>query len=431
MNARSRTVLWFLAVMTAIAAVSLYLYQYVEDSWHEHIVIAAGSARGEAFTLAEAIAGIVEAEVSGVTVEVVETAGSGENLDLLESGRVEFALVQADATLVPSARLVAPLYPDVYQLIVAADASIYGVEDLRDRSIALPPEGSGQNAAFWFLADHYGLGENDMNALAMSEAAADWAMRQGGVDAVFRVRAPGNDEILQLIEQGGMRLVPIDQAAAMQLKRPALMTGQIPRGSYQGSPAVPDSDLPTVQVSRLLVAHEDVDENLVYAITTLLFERRRELISETPLAGFISEANGAAAYVPVHSGARRFYDREKPGVLRSYAQLVSVLLWIGFILFSGFLALRQRWDSAMKDRVDRYNEELVQLCTAVRASGDPEVLRKGQERLLEILSRVVEDLNEGRVTSHGFDTFSFSWQAVHALMMDKDTGRLTVSEKKR
>jgi TRAP transporter TAXI family solute receptor len=414
--------------MAAVAALSLYLYHYIEDNWQQHIVIAAGSTRGEAFTLAEAIADIVEEGERGLTVEVVETAGSGENLDLLESDRVEFALVRADAALVPSARLIAPLYPDVYQLIVPADSSIYGVEDLRDRSIALPPGAAGEGGSFWFLADHYGLGEDDVNALTMSEAAGDWAMLQGGVDAVFRVRAPGNAQVLRLIEQGGMRLVPIDQAAAMRLKRPALGAGQIPRGSYQGSPPVPETDLPTVRVSRLLVAHEDVDEDLVYRITTLLFEKRRELITQTPLAGFITEPDGAAAYVPVHPGARRFYDREKPGVLRSYAQLVSVLLWIGFILFSGFLGLRQRWDSAMKDRVDRYNDELVQLCADVRSSGDAEVLRRGEGRLLEILQRVVKDLDEGKVTSHGFDTFSFTWQAVHALIRDKSTGALSLKE---
>ncbi len=70
----------------------------------------------------------------------------------------------------------------------------------------------------------------------MSEDAANFAMELGQVDAVFRVRAPGNDIIRSLIGDRKLRLIPIEQAQALALKQPVIAPGIIPRGSYRGSP---------------------------------------------------------------------------------------------------------------------------------------------------------------------------------------------------
>ncbi|MEN8183803.1 MAG: TAXI family TRAP transporter solute-binding subunit [Myxococcota bacterium] len=227
-----------LIVMLAWVAAGIAGWRLVGVQDTPRLAIAAGPREGEAFRLAEAIAEVAARRLH-LEVEVLETAGSAENVRLVEAGRVDLATVQADVEAATGLALVAPLYPDAFQLVVREDSEIRGVADLAGHRIAIPPEGGGQFRSFWFLAGHYGLEAASLTALPMSAPAANFAMLEGAVDAVFRVRAPGNASVLELIRSAPVRLVPIEQGRALALKEPALGPGTIPSGSYRGHPPLP------------------------------------------------------------------------------------------------------------------------------------------------------------------------------------------------
>jgi TRAP transporter TAXI family solute receptor len=385
------------------------------------LTIAAGPATGESFEIATAIARVIEASDSNIRVDVYETQGSGENIRLADSGQVDLAAIQADVTITQDVRVVATLFSDAYQLVVTHQSGIASVPDLLGRRIAIPPAGSGQNKSFWFLATHYGLASHQLTALAMSDEAANFAMQHGQVDAVFRVRAPGNKLVRELVrDQDNMLLVPIDQAAAMALKQPTLSSGVIPHGSYRGSPALPVTDMPTPVVSRILIAREGLDEELVYTLTKLLFEQRAALVSESTLAGFIRPVDFAGQIsIPMHSGARRYYDREKPSLLQENSRIAATALYVGAILTSLFIALRSRIKQAHRVRVSDYNLELIDIVDKASVSTSADDLTPLQQRLVEILRAMVGDLDGDRVTKDEFDHFSFTWQAVDTLVRDR------------
>ncbi len=50
-----------------------------------------------------------------ITLKVRITAGSSENMKLLQAGQIDLATVQADIEAVPSARIESNLYPDMFQ----------------------------------------------------------------------------------------------------------------------------------------------------------------------------------------------------------------------------------------------------------------------------------------------------------------------------
>ena len=412
----------FLGALVGLAAVIVLGASFLHfTARQEHyLVIAAGSHTGEGFELAEAIAEVTRRYHPRYEVEVVETAGSVESLRLLEEGRVQLATIQADMTPPPSARLVAPVFPDVYQLVVrrgADEASIRSVADLRGRRIALPPAGSGQVASFWNLATHYGLEPSDLRALSMTLKSANYALQVGAVDGVFRVRAPGNRSVRELIQNPDTELIPIAQAAAMRLGQPALTEGTIPKGSYRGHPPLPAEDLPSVEVQRLLVASEATPAEDISVIAHVLFERRRDLIAVTPLAGFIETPDQSrGTFMPLHAGAQQFFDREKPSFWTEHAELMALIVTISVLAGSGLLGLRSRWDSNQKNRIDHYNQDLVRLCYEARADTSNEGRARHETRLLDIFARAVEDLDRDQVTQDGFDMFSFAWQAANSLV---------------
>ena len=374
------------------------------------VTVAAGPASEEAYQLALAIADVAEQHAPGLAFTVLETAGTKQNNELLGAGSVDFALSQANLPAPASARLVAPLYPDAFHVVVRRGTGIERVADLRGRKIAIPPTGSGQFEAFWFLMEHYGLNAAAVDALPMSSEAGNWAMFSNAVDAVFRLRAPGNASVRELVSSTPSELVPIVQAGAMRLRAPSLEAGSIPRGAYGGTPPLPEADLPTATVPRLLLVHADVEATVANAVTRVLFERRRELVAQTPLAGFVSAPErSAGTLIPIHEGAARYYDRDEPSFFQENAEPIALALSVLVLLGSGVLRLVSQ---RRRRRVDRYNNQVLMLYAEARRASEPAELALQRDRLMNILGQVVDDAEEGRVTDEGFHVFSVTWRAV-------------------
>ena len=253
LSSRLRILLMVIIWLVAMAALVLWL----GGSRLARVTIAGGPAGSETLALTQAIAAALNEAEIGVRVMVFETGGSGENLRLLENGRIDMGTLQADTPASDSVLGITTLYSDAYHLIARDEAAILSFADLPGHRVAIPPVTSGQYDSFWFLAEHYGIQPEQLNAQPMAEDAANFAMERGQVDAVFRVRAPGNRAIRELIGDKRLHLVTIDQSEALALKQPAIAPGVNPLGSYRGSPALPKVDLATAVVERLLVARAD------------------------------------------------------------------------------------------------------------------------------------------------------------------------------
>ena len=416
MDKRTRSII---LVVLWLATLSAALFWFLSTRV-ERLAIAAGPSNGEAFKLASVIAQVYNQSASNVRLEVFETGGSADNVRLLEARQVAFATIQADTRTDESITAVASLYADAYQLIVSDASAITRFSELAGRRVAIAPEGSGQNSAFWFAAEHYGLSPDAMTALPMSEDAADFAMIMGQVDAVFRVRAPGNTAIRELVGDHPMQLVPIRQAEALSLQRPALRSGVIPAGAYRGSPPLPVDNLPTPVLERMLVARADLRPELVMQLTQTLFESHSEMVSRNRLAGFIKpfDADGVVS-MPLHPGASLYYDREKPGFWQQHTRMLASLLYVLAILSSVVYALRARFQRAHKVRVSDYTLQLMDIADQAGKTESAAELNKLKASLVSMLQQMVTDLSKDRVTREEFEHFSFTWQAVDTVVRDR------------
>jgi TRAP transporter TAXI family solute receptor len=409
-----------LLVLVLWVATVLALLLWLGGRQQQQLSIAAGPAESETFGLLSAAADVLNELDNGLQISVYETGGTVENMELLETGQIDIATVQADSQIPEEARAIARLYPDAYHLVVSAEADINHFSDLRGHRVAIPPDSSAQNESFWFLAEHYRLDQTDFTALPMSAKAANFAMLQGQVDAVFRVRAPGNPRIRELIGDHTMEIVPINQSEALSLKQPALSSGIIPKGSYRGYPPLPAEDLPTAVLDRLLVAHEDVPMDVIYKFALELFEARSDLVSRYPLAGFIAPlGEDANSSVPAHAGARRYFDREKPGLIAQNARLASALLYAIVIFSSGAIAARSHWLRTRRVRMGDFNKRLMVIVEETRRADSYAALMDSKNHLINILGEVVSDLDQEKVSQEEFEHFSFTWQAVDALVRDQ------------
>jgi TRAP transporter TAXI family solute receptor len=382
--------------------------------------IAAGVAGGEGNVFARALADVIRAEAARIALVVVETDGATANMARLGTADVDFAIAQNDVPPVGNARTVAFLYPQLFHLAVRADSHVQTVGDLRGLRVGTPPAGGGSYTSFMALLDHYGLRPEDMELRPMKSSELPERFGQGELDAVFRVDRIGDDGIKRVLSATDARLVPIDQAAAMQLARPYLDAFSIPRGAYRAEPALPSVDLETVGVQTVLFAGAGADARVVEEVTRTLFDHRRELFAHTPAAAFVSsaaEAGGAA--MALHPGARAYYDREKPGFLVAYAEVIALLMSLAGMGLTGALAARSRMMQGQKELTDHYQLTLVGLLQQAREAGDAAALDRVEGELYAIFAAIVKDVDENRVSTDELQAFAVTWTAAMEAVRDR------------
>lgn len=403
------------ALVLLVAAAAYWVH------WQERaavrLILGAGPTDGDAFVLAQAISEVVRRYHPRVEILVVSSLGSAQSAELLESGRLDLAIIQAEIRTPPTARLVAPLFADAFQLLAREGSGILSPGQLRGKIVAIPPGGSMGSASFWLLASHYGMDESELTALPMSVDAATWAMRSGAVDALFLSMPLGSPVVRRVTEGGNAYVVGIDQAAAIRLNWPSVEVSTVPRGSYLGEPPLPPADLTTAAIRLLLTGREDLEPGLVQDITEVLFERRRELMEISPLAAAIVPPDrGIGTFMPIHEGAQRYYDRERPSFLQENAEVIALLLSLGALGLSSVLRMAQQ---GRRRRLEAYNSELLALYRDVKDSNDWGAVAEAKEETLQVLVRVLDDTEEGLVTEEGFHVFSLTWEAVYGALRDR------------
>jgi TRAP transporter TAXI family solute receptor len=296
--------------------------------------IATGSTESIYFPVGQAMAGLIShppgvgrceiATVCGpsnVILSARTSGGAAENLRAVNQGLVDSGLAQGDTIAAAVAgtgafrrggklghlRVIAALFNEEAQLVVAADSKIRTVQDLRGKRVMLGASNSGSlyRARQILTAFHVPW----WRVKAVSPEAGDAArlLRDGKLDAYFVVSGVPLASVRALIQAGKARLIPIDGDGRDQLIRavPQLVPAVIPASAYPGQGAVE-----TVATRAWWVTRQSESDALIYGITRALFNpaNRDELAASHPAAGDISLSYATAnAPAPIHPGAARFY----------------------------------------------------------------------------------------------------------------------------
>jgi TRAP transporter TAXI family solute receptor len=265
-----------------------------------HLTLAAGDKTGESYIISEAIKKVIERRTN-IQIQVEETRGTTQNIEMLSTGKAQLAMAQVDVAAEEignvssqskaNIRTVTLLYKDTFQLVVK-NPQINQFAQLKGKTIALAATG-GQYQSFLTVAKHFGLSEKDFKITGLdsndkpipgyNDRFADKDFRENKADAVFRVRAIGNKSIANLVNNYQGKLISIPQAEAMKIKQPAFEAAIIPQGAYRGNYPVPNTNLSTVAISRLLLANDQVDANIIRKLIQTIYENRQEIANEIPL----------------------------------------------------------------------------------------------------------------------------------------------------
>ena len=284
--------------------------------------IGTGGLLGVYYPVGKAIAeGLTASAIAPDLVAVAQTSGgSVANVRALAAGEIEAGLVQADSAHralhgegpfadVPGAsgiRAVASLYPERLQIIVRRDAQIASVNDFRGKSVSLDETGSGTLAVMRLVLAAHGLTEKDFNPVYLKPEFTTERLAEGKLQGFCLMAGTPAKAVLDVFGPGHL-LVPVapDMSRRVGREHPYLVPGVIPGGTYPGIP-----DTPTIEVNALLVVREDMNVELVHALTAALWnERTGELLRAAHAQGrqVTLETSLQGLSIPLHEGARRFY----------------------------------------------------------------------------------------------------------------------------
>ncbi len=408
---RRGLLLALIPLLLSVLALAGWLYASHDDTAGTTRKVGAERRGSDNYELLQALAEKASSPADGIRLAVFQTAGSSESLKLLEDGVIDFAAIPADAISRPDLAMVANLCPDTYHLIARRDAGIASVRDLVGKRVGLPPITSSEYRSSWYIIDQYTVQPERFTARPYDQDDAIIALRNREIDAMFVMRAPGNRRLKWLADAAQIDIIEIDQASAMQVKRPALKQVTLAKGVYSGTPAIPDRTITTVAADRILVTRASVPDEVVRKVAATLFENQRELSLSSRLAGFVSQPSpSGATLLPVHPGATAFYNRDQPSFFHENAEPIGVTVSVAAILMSLLLWAKRRWEEGQKGRIDVYNLDLLRMTAEARSATSAAALARLKATLFEMLDRVVHDLDSDKIDGQGFQYFAFTWR---------------------
>ncbi|MDI5932732.1 TAXI family TRAP transporter solute-binding subunit [Halomonas kalidii] len=297
----------------------------------QQLSIATGGTGGVYYPIGGGFAEIINEHLEGYEATAEVTGASVENMGLIMRGDADLALVLADTALqayegsgdfegrqIENTRALASVYPNAVQLVTLADSDIESLADLEGKRVSVGAPGSGTELNARALLEANGISYDDFTPQRLNFNETADAIRDGDIDAGFWSVGPPTSSILNLAATRDIRLIGLsdEEVANARENEPVFAAYRLKAGMYEGM----DEAVQTVSIPNVLVVNADMDEELAYNLTKVLYERIDDLIAVHPAANDTTvEFTMESTPVPLHPGALRYYeevDAEIPDKLR-------------------------------------------------------------------------------------------------------------------
>ena len=279
---------------------------------------------GNTYRVGAGLAALFNEKLTDIKLQasVQATGGSVHNMELLANEEVEIAT--AGGSVAHQAynnagrfadrpkdrykivQFVSSIYPNpVWFLAMEWAPEIKTLRDLKGKRVSMGLVGSQGEAVWNQIMDIIGLTYDDVDAEFTVHQAAIDQVRNRQIDAVVIPDAAGSSSIVQMMDTGFARILDMDDDVIMGMTEDSL---DFPYMQTVG--AVPGLDEPkkTWASSVVLVAREDVEEDLVYHMIKTVFENKGFLENIHPITKFWSTDTALDGQTgALHPGAAKYY----------------------------------------------------------------------------------------------------------------------------
>jgi len=257
-------------------------------------------------------------------VKAQATAGSVENLRIVNKGRAHFGVVysghvwlgrngklKGDTNKYKDVMAVSYLYGAPAQLVVKKGSGIKSTKDLIGKKVGVGNAGSGAFANCELFFTHLGVWDKiERNAMGYNDAAQAFGNNQ--LDAFWLFTAFPSGAVIMAAQTNDIELINLGKDAEDSnfLKDyPYFSTLSVPGGTYKGVDAV----TPSFQDSALWVANSGTPADLVYDLLSLIYADKgldHMHKAKKTFKGMSLKTGVNGVVTPFHPGAEKFWKEK-------------------------------------------------------------------------------------------------------------------------
>ncbi|HEY7116204.1 MAG TPA: TAXI family TRAP transporter solute-binding subunit [Tepidisphaeraceae bacterium] len=279
------------------------------------LALGTATAGGGFEVYARALAQTLQAIDPTLTLKLQPTEGSAQNVPLLESGRLDLALVQgatAHEALTRAGsglRIIAAMYATPGLFVVRRDSPYRTVADLKGKRVVFGAAGSGLVVQARYTLDALGLDmRRDFDAVLLERAAdGPGAVLDGSAAALWGggLGWPGFAQVAA--GPAGARFIGLgaEQVAQVHARYPILQPMSLPAGAYAGQ----DRPVPTVGTWSFILSRPGLPDDVANRLARDLHRGEGDLGRRLPQARDTTAANTLLAAPQadvIHPGVMRY-----------------------------------------------------------------------------------------------------------------------------
>lgn len=290
---------------------------------NQYVTIGTGGVTGVYYPTGGAICRLVNKDRKdhGIRCSVESTGGSVYNLNSIAENELDMGVCQSDwqyhayqgtskfeGKQNKDLRAVFSVHPEPFNIVARADSGIKHFKDLKGKRVNVGNPGSGNRATMEVIMDAYGWTMDDfklaseLKASEMSQALCD-----NKIDAFVYVVGHPSGALQEATTTCDAVLVNVDGPVVEKLveEKPYYRFATIPGGMYRGNP----EDTTTFGVGATFVSSADVPEDVIYEVTSAVFENFNQFKKLHPAFTVLKkeEMVDAGLSAPLHKGALKYY----------------------------------------------------------------------------------------------------------------------------
>lgn len=258
----------------------------------------------------------------GIRCVVESTNGSISNLSSIINDDLHLGIVQSDwlhhvysgnakspfNSPYRKLRVLFSLHSEPLSVLVRSDSPIQQFSDLRGRTINIGAIGSGVRGTVEQLFDSYGWGLSQFKKVTdYSTSDQGNILCENGIDAAVYAVGHPNEAITKTALTCNTRLIPLADAtiASFVASSPFYFPSTIEGKLYAGHAETID----TFGFKAMLVASEDLDEQIVYQLVKTVFENLENFKTLHPVFASLDaeQMSNDTGDIPLHPGALRYF----------------------------------------------------------------------------------------------------------------------------
>jgi TRAP transporter TAXI family solute receptor len=392
-----------LAILLIIAAFWI-TSRFTKPGPPDTITISSGSKDGAYFLYAQRYKEILKR--NNITLNILDSSGSLENIQRLKDKQVDIAFVQGgtnveqietDSESENQLLSLGSLYYEPIWIFISKSFKPKTLSDFKQKNIVIGSQGSGTQMVARQVLGLNDINENNANFISISSQQTATALLDGSVDAGFFVASADSPIIQQLLQQDSVELFNLERALAYSRLLPFLSEVTLATGIINLAENIPSEDKILLAPTSNLVIHDDMHPGL----SVLILQAAQEIHSgpslfTQPLA-FPSPQN--LAY-PISDVAERFYKKGPPFLMRYLPFWAAVLIDRMIVFLLPLIAVMiplfklmppvYRW--RVRSRIYRWYDELQETDSAI--SLDNNLSNHQIQQLHEQLNRIDNEVEK-------------------------------------